>query len=534
MNIPFLLAGSDLTAFRRWFGTGTISKLIVILLFVAVFGVISVVLYRIGLAFFGNLSGFEYYGSLTAGYIIHASIIVILWLAVASSVTSSVGLLLAPGTALDYLFTLPVKQIYIVNWQFIKSAISNCILMSFAFMPIALSYGVAFGLIGPGYVIRSSLVLISLVIFSVSLAMPLALFLVPYVRGKEYRIGIYAMLAFFIVMVLLLKAVFPPELSRLYDASPEQFKEIFPSLMLNRWFMLTLSLTGLLTEGFSVYSLLVLAATGAIAIFSQGIQVRLFWQTIVRVKSSVLRRSIPQASADLFMTVKQPMIYKDCLSIIRDPTETGYAVFLLSVAVFFFAFLRFGTTGNLHISQWKTDLILFAFAWLMFFGSSLYLRFIFPLFSREGKNAAILFSLPVKRSRIIVPKLLFSLVLSVPVILFTGLVLAILPYTSEYRWILMIVCGWTLIVLALVQVLLGAVLPDFREGNNPEKVSTSGVGIVTLIVSIGITTLSGYVIRNILWGGPVFRNIAGMILLDFGLLLLSLLAATKSVKSYRL
>lgn len=536
MNIILILFSLDHIAFRNWFKNKTVGRLVVVLLFLTVFSIISAGLYAIGNLFFGGIASYEQYGLLTSEYIIHASIIIILWLSLASAMTSSIGLILVPGIELNYLLSLPVKTSRVIVWLFTKSVLANFILMSFVFLPIMSSYAHAFKLMGIGFIIRTLISLLFLVILSSSVAMPIAIFTASKIRSYVYQFMIVGMLGFFIALVSLLKLVFPPSLSSLILLNSDQFHKVYLSLPLNQNFLPTLWLTRIITTGFSLPSVMVLFIVVSVMLISVGIQTKYFWNILVSIKSLPVNIAVVRSSVSVFIKCQFPVLYKDFLQLLRDPGESGYALFLSSVAIFFFAFLRFGTIGQIRNAQWQGGLILFTYAWLIFFAISLYLRFVFPLLSREFHNAGALLSLPLDRKQILFQKLLFSLILTIPLLILSSIVFVILPFTSGFRIMLISVTGIVLIVIVLSQLFIGFIGPDFREGDNPEKISTSGIGIATLVVSVVITFVGGYVIREIVLSGSqsFVGLITGLILVLFALITGLYSITRKTMNSYQI
>ena len=198
---------------------------------------------------------------------------------------------------------------------------------------------------------------------------------------------------------------------------------------------------------------------------------------------------ITLAGYNKFTQTNIPLVFKDWLSIIRNPSETGYAIFLGSMAVFFFLFLYLGIGHRLTNETWQLQLTVFSFAWILFFATAFFLRFLFPLIAREGKSAWYLFTMPITRNRILFSKILLSILLSIPVMIFAGLIWYLLPFAIGINSYLTYISMVVIFTLAISQILLGAILPNFSQ-SNPEKISTSGMGLVTLLVSGFIATLA--------------------------------------------
>ena len=123
----------------------------------------------------------------------------------------------------------------------------------------------------------------------------------------------------------------------------------------------------------------------------------------------------------------------------------------------------------------------------MFFTIALLLRFIFPLVSREGRSAWYLFSLPKPRTEILLSKVLLAVLSDIPLFLLALIVWRVLPFAAGYRQIMFGASIMIIFFLSLFQTFLGAIAPNFSLGHDPEKVSTSGMGILTLGLSVAVT-----------------------------------------------
>jgi hypothetical protein len=113
-------------------------------------------------------------------------------------------------------------------------------------------------------------------------------------------------------------------------------------------------------------------------------------------------------------------------------------------------------------------------------------------------------------------------------------VLQILPFTSAYRTNIIVFIFWVIMTLSWLHVLLGAVYPDFREGNDPEKVSTSGMGIISLIISIIVIINGGYILNLVLSGAENYPQLyAGFVLMNIAVVAILYLIAHKSIRNHQ-
>lgn len=500
MEILRTLWWADSISATRWFTTKHLSRLIIAILFLAVFCTVTYGVWAISNAFFRSIAGYEQFGKMTAEYIIHAAIIVILWLALGSSVVSYVGLLLSSSPSLSYLLSLPVSPKTLNIWLFTKAVMANFILMAFTFVPIAAAYSNAFGVWNIFFLIRILLMLLCIVLVSSGIGMVVGLVSVIRLRGREYPAAIAGLVVFVLIMMGIVHLIFPPELALIYDAPSAKFLTLFSSLPLNNPVLPTAWMTQTVTGGFSLPTLFVLGMTAAVVIVCLKFQQTRLVPIFLRMRSSAQTGNISPAGFRALGNTNVPLVLKDWFSIIRLPSETGYGLFLGSMAVFFFLFLSFDVRHYLHQETWRIQLTVFTFAWIAFFATALFLRFLFPLVAREGKSAWYLFTLPITRRRILSAKILLSILFSMPVMVFSGLVWYLLPFVRDSHNQLNYISMVVIFTLALSQVLLGAVLPNFSQGSNTEKVSTSGMGLVALLVSGFVAALAAQWIGHMMSG----------------------------------
>lgn len=491
------LLWADVLGLKQWFATKTLSRLIVTALFGVVFASIASGLFKISHFFFLNLASFEQFGQLTAEYIIHAAICIILWLGIGSSVVATIGLLTTTNPTLLFLVSLPIKQRHLSQWIFLKAMSANLLLLLFVCVPIITAYASAFGISSNDFVGRILLTVGSIVITTTSIGSLLALPLAKNLRGREYLASLLGLAVFFIVMVGLIKLIFPPQMSQLYRLSPDEFTTTFANLPLNHPELPTYWLASTITDGLSLYSLIGFFGTIAVMALSLWLQTRFFVTTLLKTRAKGFTAQATPVWKKLLLRAPLPLLIKEWLSIWRNPSETGYGIFLFSIASFFFFFLAVATRGAYFRGDWQLNLITFAFGWLMFFTIALLLRFVFPLMSRESTSAWYSFSLPIMPSQLLKHKVFLALLLNLPLYLLAAAVWEVLPFAAGNR---LVMIGYSLLCmfwLTIYQSLLGAINPNFAQGNDPDKTSTSGMGLVTLIISAALVTTTSLLVEQI-------------------------------------
>ncbi len=143
----------------------------------------------------------------------------------------------------------------------------------------------------------------------------------------------------------------------------------------------------------------------------------------------------------------------------------------------------------------ETELVLFSFAWLAFFTLAFLLRLSFPLIAREGICPWYLFSLPLKKTKILDAKILFGTIISLPYLLLGLFIWKLMPFRVGDMWILGATTTYTLLTLVLIIGFSGAIMPNFSDGGSPEKVSTSLTGLLALVLSGVIVAAQTIILR---------------------------------------
>lgn len=491
MRIEWQLFRTDALAIRRWFAFQTVSKFLVILCFLALGLLISLVSYTFSRIFFTNLALYSQYGVLTASYILHAAIVILLWFALGSSIASTVSFFITQTRQLDFLLTQPIVARRIIGWHFIKSSLVNIVLLLFFLLPVMVPYAIAFeGGVTFSFLLRFLYVLFLIVMLINSVGIMVAYFISMILSNRRLFAGIGLALFFILGTVLLLQAIFPPEMYQLYKASPRDFLDIYYQLPLSRSYLPTFWFVRVLVDGFTEYSVYGLLLTGIIFIFSLRYQTGHFFAVCQRVKEQgMMYQSTILSKQASFARSRWPLLKKDLLSITRSSSETGYAFFLVSMAIFFFLFFIKSMANRSYDMPDNTVAVLFSFVWLLFFTTAYLLRLIFPLMAKEGRQRWFFLTIPLSHDHLIESKIASGMLLVIPQIFLAGIIFTLLPFTREHVLAFMIITIYSIVLLALAQGFLGTIYPNFAEGQSPERVSTSVMGIVSLLVSMAIITL---------------------------------------------
>lgn len=509
MSIILSLLSSDLKAIRSWFAQQGFSKLLVIGGFAGLFFLISFTLYKISGLFFQSLTFFEEFGFLTAEYIIKAGMILIFWLGIGSSVISTLGIFLTGNKNLEYLLTLPIKPKYLYTSLFLKNIISNTVFLFIFLAPVTFAFYQNFLTdYFIFFLIKMFLVLIFVAILTNTIGGLIAYFLAGKISGRSYTFYFFGFLVFFFFMILIFKLIFPASMMGLSESSTGEFYRIYNNLPLTSYFIPTNWLVGIITQGdvFGYLSSLILALL-SIAVYFY-IQKFNFLKNFIGLNETKQLPDNKEGGLILFRNLgiekkysgNKALILKDILSILRVPAESGYAVFIYLMMFSFFMFFAFVRIPLHTAKEIFARLAVFSFLWLIFFGEAYLLRLSYPLMARENEAFWFLFSQPLKMKNIINSKLATSLILLLPLVLFSILIWLFLPFAGDKKLLLIFVSIFTLLVLGVVNTIMGIVKPYFSLGSEPEKTSTSLGGIATLLIATIICAGMAYLMYNYFLG----------------------------------
>ncbi len=534
MSQEMILVLHDLREARGWFRTHRSSKIIVILGFLLVIAVTMACIFGISYAYFRNLSMYGSYGQATATYLIHAALLVISILAVGSSTAAAVNFLFTKNRKLDYLKALPIKDSVIVQWFAIKNVLLAGLLFSILIIPVlsAYSIGLLHGLTFP-YIARSVFLMIVLTIMTHSIGSLLAFVIVPVIGKNKRMFFLLGMFSMLLGIIGILRIIFPSTLATLYYAPPEQFNVIYHSLPLANPYLPTLWMTMIVISNTLTPVVSLAIATILVAVGSHYVQSNRYNRVYQNLQSVPFEQTSATPITQDILKEGDPLFLKDILSIIRSPSEVGYIVFLMALAIFFFVFLFYAGSFRYASSMWGIGLITFTLGWLLFFVTAFLLRLVFPLMAHEKKTIWYLFPLPLPASQIVISKMKACLVISSLFVLFSVILWGVAPIPAALKVFLIVVSSWAILSLSLIHVTLGMIRTNFADGDEPEKVSTSMMGMLALACSILIVSGVCYSVYTMLATGllPVYFGLSATvcsIILPFYLLV----KAKSSVEHY--
>ncbi|MFZ2202134.1 MAG: hypothetical protein WAV56_01925 [Microgenomates group bacterium] len=478
------LLWTDFLGGLRWFRNQTLGKIAITLLFAALFAFISVLIYSAGIGFLFPLTGFEVYGQFTALYLVHAAIIVTLWLGIGSSLVSTYSFLVRTDHQLDTLLTYPISQLVIVFQAFLRGLLSSLFWSLVIFLPLGLAVLRLFGAgSNPQTVFYLSLVITLIVVTSSTIGSFLAFILAHFHRLVKPALYVPILALLYILATLfLIRYLLPNDLARLLPASAEEFLPIFSTLPLNQLALPTLSLTNLLLGVWSASLFPLIAGLLLLLILTliyEGRRLGSLRRSLASAPIISFSTKIPNS---LFFNSNFSVSVKDIITTLRNPAEVGYGLFLLLLVLGFFLFLGSSIRATTSVRGLQS-IAVYGLAWFLFYSTAYLLRLVFPLMAREGQTAWFLFTKPVRPGKIINQKTLTALALSLPLLVIS---LMIWPFLGNGQDLGSLALT-AVVFLTFVASYLGNLFPNFRQGHDPEKVSTSAMGFFTIILLLAVS-----------------------------------------------
>ncbi len=486
------LISYDKTSLNNWLAKETFSKVLVFLVFILISLGISVSLYLFSLEFFKYLVSFELFGQATSVYIVKASILVVLWLGILSSIISTISFLLTPDRKYDYFFTLPVDLNGIIIYQNIKTLLLNLSLFSVLILPLLLSYMRSIGVSLPVSLTRGLIVLLIAATLSESLGSAIGYIVSNRFKKREgYLFIIFVSLLIVTLTISLFNTILPEQLRVLYASNPGDFLSIFQQLPLNKYCLINNNIASLVTNGvFHSNPAIFIVILGSI-IVALNTQITLFKNTWQQVR--VILPRLP-----LFVrnprTLKYPsLLQKDILAVLRNPRELGYGLFLFALLIAFAGLFTRGIEVNRIPERFSSSMIIFSWLWLSFYSITYFMRICFPSMSKEGKTRWWLFTQPIRPLQILDSKIFTGIVFSIPIFLITIAEWWLIPFKNP-SILLSIISFLAITTLMLAITMMGIIKPDYSQSEDPGKVSTGSSGLFALTASLGISGITGVVI----------------------------------------
>lgn len=499
---------ADVKVLRFWLLRNTISKLIVMVGFLTLFVLLDLGIYQGTTRFLSLFQNTYVFGVITAFYMIHSAIIVLCWFAIFSTCFTTLTLFLKNDSTTSFLVSQPIKPIVIVAWIGSKALLIQSLLIGTFLFPVVLGSSTVFS-IGFSFLSFLTLLLVTLIlaVATVAIGTFLGFSFLSKTQGSFRKSLLLLGLFFFSSGIVIFRSVYPSDIS-LFETSrtTADFIRIFHQLPIGNTYLPTYWLASSFLNGVRLNVILLLAWVlflTCVVFFDVSEKFLLFYQRIHeerlwKTRTKNIQRKSFSSIVSIMQQTRFPILVKDWVSIRRFPSEVGYAIFLGCLASVFFLLLLVLSWNAKNFGQLHQEVVLFFFGSIAFFATAFLLRFSFPLMAREGASAWYLFTQPISNHRILVEKLLLSFLLLLP---FDGLIIIIWLAASFVDAPRILLIGMSLLTVSLISItttLLGAIAPNFQEAKDPEKISTSGIGLFSLAVSICLVALNAMLLSYML------------------------------------
>jgi hypothetical protein len=481
---------SDVLAMRGWAREHTWSKALVVMGFLVTLGLVSWGIYSGTLAYFRLIADYDVFGRAVITYTMHASILLVLVLSVFSGMAVLYNNFYT-DQRLKHWFSVPVSAESIWRTGLVRTAMAS----SWPLLVVLLPMILALARTSSHYIwITGIFMLILLLVLSLSLSALLVVLLVR-ALGSIPRVAWILMMGLVVVgLILLLKLLFPPAFFKLYLALDERvFMAGLERLPLfSRW-LPSWWLASLLTDGVSWISFLPLGLSGILLMWFEQLMQSGYETDYRRISEGVTYADTRTLSPEAINRhwpemngVTNVLFMQELLGLGRQGADLLYAVFITAMGIVYVALISYVTTTQPvepRFVPWLTGSLLIGFGFLV---TVMMARFAYPLMAKEAKAAWFLLSAPLPRSTIVESKLLVAVTLLLPwlgVGLFGALVMPVLGPDQMMLFWLMAFMG---LVIAVVQLSLGVIAPNFAEGEHAEHTSTSGSGLLATMFSLSI------------------------------------------------
>lgn len=497
MSQALALLRLDFLRIRNWFRSYIGTKLIVLVGFLVVVAFIVSIEYFLSLAFFQFTATQQEFGKAVSYYSLNAALLLLFILAVVSSITSSAAALYR-SEFLRFLLTIPISPGKLFVTRLTSALFQSTWVIVVLLTPILLAFSKSFYL-GADFVWRALVVLLLLALSTHAIGGLLSVLLVKQL-GRLSRKSLALIFVLTIAgSLLLMRFLFPPAFFKLYYAEDWlAFQRQLGQLPLLSTSLPTNWLVKTLTDAWTAETIYAFIATISVLIASFLVGKTWYlasWRTAhegrflagkdVPAKAKV--SSFPQLSQKPFAA----LLTNEFLAIIRSPSEVTYAAFLTSLTIALLFMMRSVPALKDSAPQLLPAVYGLSLVGISYLFMTLTARLVYPLIAREKRTSWLLFSIPVKRESILYSKISFALFLVLPSLALAILAASFLALSPAlfvtFILLVFLACG----SVALIQLFLGTIAPNFYESDNLEATSTSGSGLAAITLSLIYISLTG-------------------------------------------
>lgn len=524
MRSLLTLFQADLTQASFWLKRHSIAKFLVFLASLFVIFVISSVIFWGSHSYFWSIRYLEPYGRLTAAYVLHSGLIISLWFVFFSSLVQSYKSLINPSKEISYILKQPINNLPLSLWLSLRSIPLNSFLMLIFWFPVSITYNRVFGSLAFGEMILFVLILTFLTTLLIeNLTSFIAMVATPIFHKFSSLMGLLGALSFILITWLMIKLVFPPSLRQLISIDINQFDQLFASLPLNQNWLMTKHLISFVENGNSMQLVIPSLVFFLVVTFLMFLNCKIFrysWQHNIATTHSKKMLTPPAT-----YWYQQPHFWKETIILLRDRGERNSFLFFTGLIVFFFYFLNRSLMINQELSNNIESLTGFSLGTVLFISTAFLLRMVFPLLSKEGSSAWFLLRETKNKLEIHQKKAAYSRFLITIIFLTTNIGWLLMPLEQTLKQTLLIYSSIGIVLLGWLNTNMGLMMTEWEKGSDPDQISTSGTGIITLTLSM---VLIIGLVMSFLGGIPEFFTVPLSILVIGAMMLIQRISQQKA------
>jgi hypothetical protein len=514
MNKLLTLFRADFKQSFFWLKKHTLAKLVVIFASLSlIFGLITILFFG-SFYYFWSIKFYEPYGQITSSYVVHSGLIITIWFVFLSSLAQTIQTLTKPSKELLFQMSQPISPLVNSIWLSFRTWILTTMLMLIFWLPVAVSFNAVYGSFSTTTLLG---IVFAITAFITSFIQVIATFvslvsapLLQYGRGWVTFLSttFLAGLTWQIITV-----IFPISLRELLRVEIDQFEQLFSSLPLNQPLVITGKVMSYLETGQINYLLQPLTFTICIIIagvVANSLLISRSWQKIVSQ-----HRTRQPFSPPIAWWYKNPHTLKEILSLVRNTNERNALFLFAGLFFFFFFFLQRSLQANPTLLENSIIIASFSLGAILFIATAFLLRIVFPLLSKEGHSGWYLLRESAQPSQIYYTKTGFAKYIIGIVIVLVNLGWILMPLAYELRQNLIVFSTIGFILIGWLNASLGMLVFEWEKGDNPDQVSTSGIGLLTLCLSLFvisgvIMSFSGIIAAY--WHAPLLIIMIGIVI----------------------
>ncbi len=409
----------------------------------------------------------------------------------------------------DFLFSLPMEDREIFTNRFIEALAYSSWAFLFLGMPLMVSYGVVFELKWYFYP-ALPLFFVPFIVIAGMLGTMLIVVLMRIFPAISFK-GLVAILAmhalasgYFLIRSFSVSRISELEIiDQILSALKTTQSPFFPSHWLNEG-LLSAGRANLRESAF--YFCLLLSNALMLMMVSLGLSRFLYYKGWAALRGHSLVRYYPPGKGVLarLETLVQPLrspmrslAMKDLRLFWRDPSQ--WAQFAIFFGLLILYITNLWNYEKYIGPEWQTRIAFLNLAAGALVLAVLTTRFVFPLFSLEGKRFWIVGLAPLKRSGLVMQKFVLSIATT---LLFTETLMLVSSDALKLDATVTIVCCVTMFFMnfsmAGLSVGLGAMYPNFRE-DNPARIVSGLGGTLNFILSMLYVTVVVLIEGIVFW-----------------------------------